>query len=409
MPSTQHLFMGRTWLDIEQSQLKAMRSEIDKIEGHKLLNTSINDICDYFVELLGVEIPVLDRESIVATQNEIQVNISQDHRRHVLDRSKPCFIAGTEVQITVPFSGDQVFFQVQPGIISLNPPRANISEGNLVICISGVDLKGAEVKVEIDKTLDRIDETLRRLRGSVQNFNGIIESTAREHVENRRKKLLADQDLVANLGFNLKERAGMPKTYTVPTIRRKIIPKLPIPSEVPFVPEPELAEADYEHILTVIYNMALVMEQSPSAFVDLNEEALRTHFLVQLNGQCQGNATGETFNYEGKTDILVRENGKNVFIGECKFWGGPKRMKETIDQLLGYSSWRDTKVAVIVFSRNKEFSKVLESIKKATLEHDNCKKLLTTRSETSSRFLFSHRDDPNRELLLTTLAFDVPT
>ena len=34
----------------------------------------------------------------------------------------------------------------------------------------------------------------------------------------------------------------------------------------------------------------------------------------------------------------------------------------TLDQLLGYSSWRDTKVAVIVFNRNKDFSKVLKTI-----------------------------------------------
>ena len=59
--------------------------------------------------------------------------------------------------------------------------------------------------------------------------------------------------------------------------------------------------------------MSLVMEYSPKAFADLGEEALRFHFLVQLNGQYEGEATGETFNGEGKSDIIIRQGGANVF------------------------------------------------------------------------------------------------
>jgi len=45
----------------------------------------------------------------------------------------------------------------------------------------------------------------------------------------------------------------------------------------------------------------------------MDEESIRQHFLVQLNGQYEGQATGETFNFEGKTDILVRSEGKKHF------------------------------------------------------------------------------------------------
>ena len=43
----------------------------------------------------------------------------------------------------------------------------------------------------------------------------------------------------------------------------------------------------------------------------------------------EGQATGETFNAAGKTDILLRIDGKNVFIGECKFWKGPKAFRNS--------------------------------------------------------------------------------
>jgi hypothetical protein len=51
--------------------------------------------------------------------------------------------------------------------------------------------------------------------------------------------------------------------------------------------------------------MVRVMEQSPHAFATMHEEDLRTYFLVQLNAQYEGQATGETFNFQGKTDILI--------------------------------------------------------------------------------------------------------
>jgi hypothetical protein len=129
---------------------------------------------------------------------------------------------------------------------------------------------------------------------------------------------------------------------------------------------------------------------------------------VQLNGHFEGQATGETFNYQGKTDILIRSEGKNIFIGECKFWSGPKKLIETIDQLLGYSSWRDTKVAIIVFNRKKDFTKVLESIQVTSETHSNYKRQLESKSETIFRYIFAHKDDQNRELFLTIMAFDVP-
>ena len=235
-----------------------------------------------------------------------------------------------------------------------------------------------------------------------------LDSIAHQRIEQRRKKLLADQNLVASLGFPLKQRNNSQKTYTTPEVRRKITPIPPQGSSTPYKPETVLAEADYEHILEVIENMAQVMERSPSAFSTMDEESLRSHFLVQLNGHYEGQATGETFNYEGKTDILIRSEGKNIFIAECKYWDGPQKLTEAIDQILGYSSWRDTKVSVIVFNRNKGFTKVLEAIKSTTKAHPNCKCELDDRSETSFRFIFSHRDDTNRELTLTIMAFDIP-
>ena len=83
-----------------------------------------------------------------------------------------------------------------------------------------------------------------------------------------------------------------------------------------------MLDKEYDHILTVVENMVLVMERSPRAFGKMDEESLRDHILVQLNGHYEGQATGETFNFAGKTDILIRGNGSNVFIGRMQVLDG---------------------------------------------------------------------------------------
>lgn len=52
---------------------------------------------------------------------------------------------------------------------------------------------------------------------------------------------------------------------------------------------------------------------------------------MQLNGHYEVQGVAEAFNHTGKTDILLPYEGRNVFIAECKFWGGPKLFTETID------------------------------------------------------------------------------
>lgn len=171
-----------------------------------------------------------------------------------------------------------------------------------------------------------------------------------------------------------------------------------------------LAEAHYQHILNVVVdNMTVVMERSPTAFAEMGEEDIRQHYLVQLNGHFEGAATGGTFNHQGKTDILIRVEGKNIFIAECKFWRGEKQFVETVDQILSYLSWRDTKAAIILFNRNKDFSQVRTKIKETIATHPHRKHGPKAESDTRFRYVFGSPSDHSREIILTVVAFEVPT
>ena len=269
-------------------------------------------------------------------------------------------------------------------------------------------MKSDQVRSQINAELNNIKWYLASLTPEVNSYHNSLRQTARAAIEARKEKLLRDRNLVSAIGFPLKPRSDTPDTFVAPEVRRKITPTLPSVGIAPFQPEPELSAPDYEHVLSVIDNMALVMERSPSAFTSIDEEALRSHFLVQLNGHYEGQATGETFNYEGKTDILIRVSGKNIFIAECKYWDGPKKLLDTLDQLASQTTWKDTKVAVIIFNRRKDFTAVLNAIKETVPKHSSFKREVPIQNETRFRYIFGNRDDPSRELFLTILAFDVP-
>ena len=403
------IFSGPDWHSVESHQGDSMGKEIHAMDGDRLLNTSPDDVASYFAEKYSIDVPRLIEDRISVDQREVSVDVSHDPMRFIPDDSRPFYIPGTEVIVQVPFEGNAEAFAIRPSVFSLNPPRATVGRDSLTIIISGVDLSPDKVKVEINQTLGQIRDILQRLRSSADALNRSLPQVAKNMIEVRRKKLLQDRNMVASLGFPMRQRDDSSKTFVAPEVRRKLAPVLPKATSAPFKPEPALSDDDYEHILKVVQSMAHVMERSPSAFTSMDEESLRTHFLVQLNGHFEGQATGETFNYQGKTDVLIRSGDRNIFIGECKYWAGPEKLKGTIDQLLGYSAWRDTKTAIILFNRNKDFSRVLDAIPTRVKEHSNFKREIGRTSETVFRYVFASKDDPNREIYLTVLAFDVPS
>lgn len=385
------------------------KREVEALNDNTLLNSSEEDLVKYQSDKHYINPPVLAVEkSTISHPKDIDIDVSQDRMRTVFDRSRPCYVKGVTVTVSVPFDGDGQFFRYTPSTLNFNPPRGEIDGQEVQLIFSQIEPNPKELDRDVKRRIADIKQYLAWVKRDIEAFNHEFEPFIRETIRQRKQKRLRDLDLIAKLGIPVKRREDMPRTYSIPSVKRK--PKIAVPeaSGKPFVPEPSLELAEYENILNIIKNMALVLERSPSAFAGMKEEDLRQHFLVQLNGQYEGAATGETFNYQGKTDILIRHEGKNAFIAECKFWKGEKALTETVDQILSYSSWRDTKTAIILFNRGKDFSSVLSKIPGVLSTHKCFKRNEGKRGETEFRFVMHQPDDVNRELNLTIVAFNVP-
>lgn len=409
--SNELLFNKYDIFSIIQGHTESLKKKVQSIPANTLLNASEQDLLQALIEEFRLNVPVVKDEDIyIAHAEETQVDVSRDPmRRFFYDQhSGPIYVPGNKTVIAVPFEGDAEFFRIRPQTFTTNPPRGEITKAEILLTHVRTDQNAEAIKQEYQSTVSSIKQYLASLSASAAQFNGQLETLLTSQLKERKNRLLADAGMTAAIGLPLKKREGIPLTYSVPVTRR--VPKIEqIKVSGTFSPEPALANEDYEEILHIMQNMVQVMELSPHAFQDMGEEDLRSHFLVQLNGAFKGQATGETFNFQGKTDILMRFEGKNVFIAECKFWKGEKSFLATLDQLLSYLSWRDTKAAVLIFNRNADFSAVLAKIRETVPTHKLFKRDRGASGESVFRYVFAQPNDSNREIILTVLAFDIPT
>lgn len=402
------LFCTNELHGILRNRADELRREVDVLDANRLLNTAPDDLKNYLVTKYQIEPINLLRDQWYAEACETQVDVRYDQNRWIDDKRHPVMMPGERVEVRIPFEGDSGLFYAQPNTSTTSPPRAVIDSQELVLRYDSPADAPREVRPLVDRAIKEIEQYLGWQRGMINAHNEGLIAIAVQAINKRRERLLAQLERAASLGIPIKRRDDAPKTYAIPTARRKSAPTLPPASSSPFTPEPAWATEQYEQALKIMQDMTLVMERSPDAFKTMDEEALRQHFLVQLNGQFEGKATGETFNMSGKTDIILREGERNVFIAECKFWKGPKAFGDAINQLLGYSTWRDGKTAILVFNRGTETSTVLAGVDKTVKSHGNFKRTIDWPHESGFRYVFHANSDHNCEMILTVLVFHVP-
>ena len=390
-----------------------VKTTVDCLGQNELLGASLDDVVERIAHEHAVAPLELDEAGMCAEQGEAK--IPMERLRDGMFRlgggrgGGPRTVDGHEVRFVVPFTGNPELFGLQPNSFSLNPPRGSVRGRELVFTFLSTDV-GPHLKQAFEKQLSEVKTCIRNQAHLIDAHNDAVANTAKRLLKERIGRLRQADDAATSLGVPLRRRGEAPTTYVAPEVRRKLPPHAPTKPapKASAALEPILPEAEYQHILKVMRNMAVVLEMSPSAFEAIGEEGIRWHFIVQLNGQYGGQATGETFNFKGKTDILVRSGDRNIFVAECKFWKGPKGLSDTIDQLLGYLTWRDTKAAIVIFNREVKLSTVLSALPEALKSHRSCKAPVKVVDETTFSTTLTRPDDADRHIALTVMVFDVP-
>lgn len=171
-----------------------------------------------------------------------------------------------------------------------------------------------------------------------------------------------------------------------------------------------ISKIDYENILNLIYRKGKSWEKYPSTYRGRNEEDLRDDLISTLSSILNKSITAETYNKNGKTDILIRDNdNNNLFIAECKIWHGIKSYFKAINQLLSYLTWNDRNAALIIFVKNEKIKSIIKQINNETKKHENYLKTNKKTKEGWLNYIFHLNGDNECKIKLAVLIFHLPS
>ncbi len=160
------------------------------------------------------------------------------------------------------------------------PQLSEIDEGALrLYCNDTADI--ARAKAYFDVQLNLIEQRLISIRAAVEAHNHHIADMIPRAVARRRAEVLADRSSYASIGFPIKHRADA-ESYRVPVTRKKItLGRVEAhASGSPYLPEPALADTDYEAVLDVLRHARNALERAPSTASKLHEEEIRDLILI---------------------------------------------------------------------------------------------------------------------------------
>lgn len=402
-----NIFAGTDFQQFCETALIELQKEVYAEEPAYLLGVNRDEYVHHLVEKHSFEAPAFDfgnvsvdepREELIPADKFPAMSYVKRGHKYL----KPVY------RYYVPYSGDQGLLRAIPNPRIMMTHWVNITLDSISFDI--IDFYNNDpqrIRSVAESVFDTIRQQSQHLAKNVEAHNQSLLEKARYWFDRRRAELAQRSQVLSGLGVPIRKRNNIPETFAVPVVRKQIQVK-PEARSPSTTPEPSLPDPVYQEILQVIHDTGRQFERMPSTYRGKDEETLRDHFILVLEPRFELSTTGETFNKAGKTDILIRFEGRNVFVGECKFWRGAKAHAQTIDQLLSYLTWRDSKTAIIYFMDTKEMVDPLRSIEESTPLHPCFVRFRGKREESWFDYDFHLQGDNSRILKLSILCFHFP-
>lgn len=405
------LYSGNSFELFSGEHKNKIRHEIESQSENYILNVNLDDYVNFLFQKERLDVPELRLGEIFVDSSEREIPGSRFPLDFLIsDKSRK--IKKRVIIYHIPYQGDIKLLQLRPNPFVLMTYEVEIDHVQRCMLIEVIDFYNDPVRIKqsFELELNYLTKNYENVRRNCNDFNEYLKGYLRSVVEERKKYVLEKSDLLAALGVPIKQREGVSNTFSVPNpkLKERIVVK-PIVQEGAIKPEPALDEENYRRILKIINDVGKNFERMPSTYKGKSEEDIRDHILLVVDPNFElGSAGGETFNKSGKTDISLRYDSSVVFVAECKYWRGEKVLLKTIDQLLNYLTWRNSKVAIVNFVQNVEFSDVMSKVKSTVVKHSNFLSESPNSDRTWFNYKFHLNGDRSRELDLAVISFHLP-
>jgi hypothetical protein len=158
------LFSKHDIFAVIEGQKREVSKRVEAIPANKLLNASEHDLVQALVEDLRLEVPVLKEDSLcVAHTEETKVDVSTDRYR-MPGQTGAFLIPGNKTVIAVPYEGGEAeFFRIRPQVFGFSNPRAQISQGELLLTYVRTDQNAEALKRDYEGAVKVIGQCLASL------------------------------------------------------------------------------------------------------------------------------------------------------------------------------------------------------------------------------------------------------
>jgi hypothetical protein len=345
-----------------RERLEEAISQADSTHDGGIARASLDDLTDTICSIYGVERLELRLKELAQLPAEpLKVGFLDPTGKMTTQR---------ELMVTwrLPYTGLRDLWRMSPNDRDLTSAKEFLGPvkvgglDHLSISVLATGRKDPQIHHDRDQIIDVLRTMVGWVNEQVDAWNEKLRQRVREQLLQRVE--LAEQGQALDAASDVPIfRAPATEQVPIPVERKSLRPNQTNAADAGGNIDPVMAQGIYDDVVQTIAQMTVAMERSPTAS-KLDEEDIRNLILFVLNANYRGAAAGEVFNGKGKTDILLRWDGGNAFIGECKFWDGPEKFRKAIKQMLGYMTWRDTKAALIVFMRGGNPTEIVEKAKK---------------------------------------------
>lgn len=389
------------WFDFPKKHFNRIKEEILSKGKNYILQVDEDEFIEYLVEKYRLE-PLnilLETESVSEPKKRTE--------RRTNHWGESINVEVFNFTVTYQFTGSPELFQVEPNPRTYSSYDISVRNQYVSFSFSIYKQDVEEFRKRKSEAYDEAFNNLNRVNNNLQEITNSYEYSVKSLFLQEKNKFKEENNFFAAINVNVNKNTT--SVFTTPTIVKKNIPQPTVSKNAEFANEPMMSTVMYEDILKVIYDLGKSMEKKPSTYQNKDEESLRDQILLFLETRYDGTtATGETFNRGGKTDIILKyaNDNSNLFVAECKFWHGNSEFLKAISQLFDrYLTWRDSKVSLILFVTNKDFSNVLETIKNEVKTHPYFIKENGKRGESSFSYIFRLPQDENKKVFLEIIAF----
>lgn len=372
-------FSGNQATDVFRTRGAKMREAVAKLTAAKMNQTDRDAWVDYFVSEYMIEPLELYPDSIEIEFDEKAVRVYNPMAGILPYQSEYVDQPGIKATCRVAYTGDPALFQLTPSTFSLSdlyeyeridkPDSEGVGYLHLSYELPQDGASAEAISSHFENEVNTFKLAADRVSADAEHFNASLREAVEHAVDQRIEQLDKLAIIRRGLHLPLNRVEGMPVARPVPLKKKRLVFSVPKPSseEASW----SIRDEDYAHITDIIDGLCAIMEMAPGAYCSFDEEQLRCHLLGVLNTHYE-NATGETFRNHGKTDIFIPLEEHAAYIAECKCWRGRKAFLGAIGQLFSYTTWRDTKVSVIVFNKTvANYEHVLDEVADALSERAN--------------------------------------